>query len=231
MAPARKPASAPMPRPNPTMIGVRAASRPGVASSRSESRVQMSTTLPYSGFSVPSMIPGMLANLPAHLEDDRARSAGHRVDRQAREEEDDGRPAISARQASPGVTIAYASRVSVAAVSRPCASSPRSPRRCTTRKSAVAASTAVAIAMPLVMALVVLPTASRSVRTCAPAASTSPDISAMPCALSADRPEGVHGHDDADGGQQATAGKGDEEQRDDDGAAAQQERAVDRERR
>src|SRR3954469_9984795 len=50
--------------------------------------------------------------------------------------------------------------------------------------SAVAASTAVAIAMPLVMALVVLPTASSSVRICAASPSTSPDISAMPCALS-----------------------------------------------
>ena len=50
--------------------------------------------------------------------------------------------------------------------------------------SAVAASTAVAIAMPLVMAFVVLPTASRSVSTCAPALSMSPLISAMPCALS-----------------------------------------------
>jgi len=50
--------------------------------------------------------------------------------------------------------------------------------------SAVAASTAVAIAIPLVMALVVLPTASSRVRTWAPSPSTSPDISAMPCALS-----------------------------------------------
>ena len=50
--------------------------------------------------------------------------------------------------------------------------------------SAVAASTAVAIAMPLVIALVVLPTASSSVRICAPSAVTSPDISAMPWALS-----------------------------------------------
>ena len=50
--------------------------------------------------------------------------------------------------------------------------------------SAVAASTAVAIAMPLVMALVVLPTASSRVRTWAPSPSTSPDISAMPWALS-----------------------------------------------
>ena len=38
--------------------------------------------------------------------------------------------------------------------------------------------------MPLVIALVVLPTASRSVRIWAPSSSTSPDISAMPCALS-----------------------------------------------
>jgi hypothetical protein len=50
--------------------------------------------------------------------------------------------------------------------------------------SAVAASTAVAMAMPLVIALVVLPTASSPVRTSAPVALTSPDISAMPCALS-----------------------------------------------
>ena len=52
IAPARYPASGPTPRPKPTAIGAIAASRPGVASSRSESRVQMSTTLPYSGFSV-----------------------------------------------------------------------------------------------------------------------------------------------------------------------------------
>src|ERR1022692_2425891 len=50
--------------------------------------------------------------------------------------------------------------------------------------SAVAASTAVAMAIPLVIALVVLPTASRRVSTCAPSPSTSPDISAMPWALS-----------------------------------------------
>ena len=55
--------------------------------------------------------------------------------------------------------------------------------------SAVAASTAVAIAMPLVIALVVLPTASRSVSTCAPSPSTSPDISAMPWALSETGPK------------------------------------------
>ena len=56
-------------------------------------------------------------------------------------------------------------------------------------KRAVAASTAVAIAIPLVMALVVLPTASNSVSACAPAPCTSPDISAMPWALSETGPK------------------------------------------
>ena len=53
----------------------------------------------------------------------------------------------------------------------------------------MAASTAVAIAMPLVIALVVFPTASSSVRMSTPSPSTSPDISAMPCALSATGPK------------------------------------------
>ena len=51
-------------------------------------------------------------------------------------------------------------------------------------KSAVAARTAVAIAIPFVIALVVFPTASSEVRILAPSPLTSPDISAMPCALS-----------------------------------------------
>ena len=55
--------------------------------------------------------------------------------------------------------------------------------------SAVAARTAVEIAMPLVIAFVVLPTASRSVRIWAPSPSTSPDISAMPWALSETGPK------------------------------------------
>ncbi len=53
----------------------------------------------------------------------------------------------------------------------------------------MAASTAVAMAMPLVIALVVLPTASSSVRIFAPSPSTSPDISAMPWALSETGPK------------------------------------------
>ena len=68
------------------------------------------------------------------------------------------------------------------------------PSGCTTvvrnePNSAVAASTAVAIAMPLVIALVVLPIASRWVSACAPSPSTSPDISAMPWALSVTGPK------------------------------------------
>src|SRR5690625_8017509 len=54
---------------------------------------------------------------------------------------------------------------------------------------AVAARTAVEIAMPFVMALVVLPAASRSVRTCAAVSSMSPDISPMPWALSEAGPD------------------------------------------
>ena len=60
----------------------------------------------------------------------------------------------------------------------------------TTPNSAVAASTAVAIAMPLVIALVVLPTASsRGEDASALARCTSPDISAMPWALSETGPK------------------------------------------
>ncbi len=51
-----------MPSPKPTAIGANTAKSPGVASSRNESRVTMSTTLPYSGRVVPSMIPGIVRN-------------------------------------------------------------------------------------------------------------------------------------------------------------------------
>ena len=50
--------------------------------------------------------------------------------------------------------------------------------------SDVAAITAVAIAMPFVMAFVEFPIASRPPRISAGRPSNSPDISAMPCALS-----------------------------------------------
>ena len=62
IVPARKEPSAPIPKPKPTAIGVSTASKPGVANSRSESRVTMSTTFPYSGSSVPFIIPGCSRN-------------------------------------------------------------------------------------------------------------------------------------------------------------------------
>ena len=44
------------------ITGVSTAKRAGVVSSRSEAAVQMSMTLPYSGVSEPSMIPGCSRN-------------------------------------------------------------------------------------------------------------------------------------------------------------------------
>ena len=44
----------------------------------------------------------------------------------------------------------------------------------------------------------------------------------MPCALSGDRAEGIHCHNDSDGRQQSTAGEGDGEQANDTGAAEQE---------
>ncbi len=62
MVPARKAPSARLPMAKPTTTGERMASRAGVASSRSEAAVQMSITRPYSGRSLPSMIPGCSRN-------------------------------------------------------------------------------------------------------------------------------------------------------------------------
>jgi len=73
--------------PKPTATGADAASRPGVASSRSESRVQMSTTLPYSGRAAPAHDPGVVAELPPHLEHDRPGRARDGIDQQAGEQE------------------------------------------------------------------------------------------------------------------------------------------------
>ena len=79
-------------------------------------------------------------------------------------------------------------------------------------KSAVAASTAVAMAMPLVIALVVLPTASRSVSTWAPSPFDVAGHLGDALGVVGDRPEGVHGDDHADRGEQAGAGQRDREQ-------------------
>ena len=81
------------------------------------------------------------------------------------------------------------------------------------------------MAKPLVTALVVLPTASRLTMIRSGSPWNSPDISAMPAALSADRAEGVLGDDDAGGGQHAHAGEGDEVEGEREVAAAEAERA------
>src|SRR5215213_2243227 len=177
-----------MPRPNPTAIGASAAIRPGVASSRSESLVQMSTTRPYSGFSVPSMIPGCSRNwrrtsktmapaarvtaLIARPENMNT-TAAPRI----RPNRFDGVMTWKSNSRLRTTWVRDAGSTPVAAMAE-VAASVYEPNR------AVAASTAVAIAMPFVMALVVFPTASSSVRIAAPAPSTSPDISAIPWALS-----------------------------------------------
>jgi hypothetical protein len=63
---------------------------------------------------------------------------------------------------------------------------PRAPNTASAKEpnSDVAASTAVAIAMPFVIAFVEFPTASSPPSISAGRPSNSPDISAMPCALS-----------------------------------------------
>ncbi len=119
-----------------------------------------------------------------------------------------------------GDTIWYAATASAAVL-------PTLPSAVTTASlyepnSAVAASTAVAIAMPLVIALVVLPTASSSVRICAPVAVDVARHLGDALGVVAHRAEGVHRDDDADGGQQAASGERDEEERQDDRAAAEQ---------
>ena len=81
--------------------------------------------------------------------------------------------------------------------------------------------------MPLVIALVVLPTASSSVRICAPSLVDVAGHLRDALGVVGDRAEGVHRDDDADGGEQAAAGQRDREQRDVDDAAAEQERAED----
>ena len=82
--------------------------------------------------------------------------------------------------------------------------------------------------MPLVTAFVVLPTASRSVRICAPSGVTSPDISAMPCALSLTGPNVSMATMTPTVVSRPQPGQRDEEQGQADRAAGQQEHPADR---
>ena len=75
--------------------------------------------------------------------------------------------------------------------------------------------------MPLVIALVVLPTASSSVRIWAASPSITGHLGDA-LGVVGDRAEGVHRDDDTDRGQQTTAGQRDREQGDDTGAADQE---------
>ena len=81
--------------------------------------------------------------------------------------------------------------------------------------------------MPLVIALVVLPTASSSVRIWAPSGLDVAGHLGDALGVVGDRAEGVHRDDHADRGQQAAAGQRDREQRDGERRAAEQERAED----
>src|SRR5690606_7045608 len=184
LAPPSYLANAPVPRPKPTAIGANTANRPGVASSRNESRVTMSTTLPYSGLVVPSMIPGMVLNW---------RRTSYTTAPAARDTAFTARPENRNTTAAPITTPTSVFGAMMSLRNASLTSPNVAPASVSARpiaseydpNSAVAASTAVEIAMPLVIALVVLPTASNSVRICAPSPSVrSPDISAMPCALS-----------------------------------------------
>jgi hypothetical protein len=138
--------------------------------------------------------PGVVAELAAHLVDDRARGPGHGVDGQAGEQEHDrGADEQADEVARVGGTPRYWpswARFPSASAGLTGLEGGGGDRLGYEPNRAVAARTAVAIAMPLVMALVVLPTASSSVRICAPPRRRRrPDISAMPWALSETGPK------------------------------------------
>ena len=206
---------------------------PGVLSSRRESRVQMSTTLPYSGFSVPSMIPGCSRN---------CRRTSKMIAPAARvtaliaspENRNTTEAPISRPTRLRGLETSRMPRYWEASCTpRPCSASPACAVACCTasRKepnSAVAASTAVAIAMPLVIAFVVLPTASRLVSTCGTLALDVAGHLGDALRVVGDRTEGVHRDDDADRGQQTGTGQRHCEQAQGDRTGTQQERAVHR---
>src|ERR1700728_3556667 len=89
MVPARNAPRARSPMAKPTTTGDRMASRAGVANSRWAAAVQMSMTRPYSGRSVPSMIPGCPPKRRAYLLDARPRRSTHRPDGRRGEQEGD----------------------------------------------------------------------------------------------------------------------------------------------
>ena len=176
------------PMPKPTITGVSTASRAGVASSRSEAAVQMSITGPWSGCFSPDMI---LPSANWRRTSCTTTPAVRDTALMARAEKRNGtappmsRPMktfgsatlIGSRSNTPRL-VAWAlstisrGRISSTAVSMKLA------------KIATEAITAEPMAKPLVTALVVLPTASRLTMIRSGSPWNSPDISAMPAALS-----------------------------------------------
>src|SRR5688500_17025663 len=169
--------------PNPMITGVSTASNAGVASSRNEAAVQMSMTGPYSGCFSPLMIlPSAnwrrtsCTTTPAVRPTARIASAENR---------NGTAPPMSMPMkifGSATLICVDASRNSSVPTLPISSSEPIVSMKLANR--ATAAMTADPMAKPLVTALVVLPTASRLTMMRSASPENSPDISAIPAALS-----------------------------------------------
>src|SRR5579872_3605400 len=160
------------------------ARRAGVASSRWAAAVQIEMTGPYWGFSEPSMMPGCSRNW--RLTSWTTVPAERPTARMASEEK---RKAIEPPMRSPMKVVGLDTLIWVSGelkrllpTSRRCSWLPIVSMN--EEKGATAAITAEPMAKPLVMALVVLPTASRLTITRSASPWNSPLISAIPAALS-----------------------------------------------
>src|SRR5882672_11250764 len=96
MVPMSTPPSACGPRTSPTTIGTSTGSSDGIIISLIAASVSMSTAAPYSGFALPSMMPGISLNwrrtsttteAAAHFHHHRGRGAAHRFHRHRGEQE------------------------------------------------------------------------------------------------------------------------------------------------
>ena len=174
--------------PKPMMIGVSTASSAGVVSSRSAAVVQMSITLPWSGWSIPSMI---FFSRNWRRTSSTTVPAVRPTARMARAEK---RNAIEPPTSRPMNVSGLATLIAVRGSwksAEPTLSIPSSVPIVSMydENRATAAITAEPIAKPLVTALVVFPTASRLTMMRSASPSNSPDISAIPAALSATGPK------------------------------------------
>ena len=175
--------------PKPMITGVSTASRAGVASSRSEAAVQMSITGPWSGCFSPFMI---LPSANWRRTSCTTTPAVRDTALMARAEKRNGtappmrRPMKTFGSATLiGSEVEHAPGAALAA--RSTLTAPRSSSTAVSMKLAKIATEAITaepMAKPLVTALVVLPTASRLTMIRSGSPWNSPDISAMPAALS-----------------------------------------------